>query len=298
MKINKFLMGALFCALVAGLTGCNGNDPEQNGSNVTKLDKSSGCLNGSFSVAKGKYVRFSMGNLQYTQSTDTWAFAKNQYDMIGMDNVTGGTMESDEYGYYKIGETLADKIDLFGWSGSTATAKWGISISEDYNDYSGDFKDWGQNVISNGGNKANQWRTLTSEEWEYLITDRANASSLQGVASVNGVNGVILLPDGWKQPNGVSFKSGFDWYAGYADYQTFTLDQWSKLESAGAVFLPASGHRLGTDVDGVGNRGYYWSATPDVEDLAWNLYFGSDEASMDNGYRGNGQAVRLVQDVK
>ena len=306
MKTNKFLLGALFCALVAGLTGCNGNDPEQNGSNVTKLDKSSGCLNGSFSVAKGKYVRFSMGNLQYTQSTQTWSFAKNQYDMIGMDNVTGGTMVSYEDGYYKIGEALADKIDLFSWSGSTGAAKWGISISEDYNDYSGDFKDWGQNVISNGGNKANQWRTLTYEEWIYLIEGRANASSLQGVASVNGVNGLILLPDGWKQPNGVSFKSGFssDYSVqAYADYQTLTLDQWSKLESAGAVFLPASGFRGSTDVYGVGGQyGYYWSATPYGDDCARGFFFGSDEAYIGYDYsdiwRNYGQAVRLVQDVK
>lgn len=295
MKTNKFLMGALFCAFVAGLTGCNGNDPEQNGSNVTKLDKSSGCLNGSFSVAKGKYVRFSMGNLQYTQSTQTWSFAKNQYDMIGTDNVI---KVEDEYGYDDY--ALADKIDLFGWSGSTTTAKWGISISEDYIDYSGDFKDWGQNVISNGGNKANQWRTLTYGEWEYLIEGRANASSLQVAASVNGVNGLILLPDGWKQPNGVSFKSGYS-YGGYDDYQSFTAAEWQKLEKSGAVFLPSSGYRVGTDVNYVGLDGSYWSATP-VDDIrARYLRFTSNGANLSSDYRDyrpNGQAVRLVRDVK
>ena len=300
-------MGALFCAFVAGLTGCNGNDPEQNGSNgtngggqtenpggVTKLDKSSGCLNGSFSIAKGKYVSFSMGNLQYTQSTQTWSFAKNQYDMIGEDNVI---KVEDEYGYDDY--ALADKIDLFGWSGSTgAAAAWGISTSTDYDDYSGDFVDWGQNAISNGGKKANQWRTLTYEEWIYLIEGRANASSLQGVASVNGVNGLILLPDGWKQPNGVSFKSGFDGSVDYADYQAFTFDQWSKLESAGAVFLPASGIRGGMGVNDVGDSGYYWSATLYDENYAWDLNFDSSKAYMNGYYRGYGQAVRLVRDVK
>ena len=315
MKTNKFLMGALFCAFVAGLTGCNGNDPEQNGSNGTNgggqtenpggvtIDKSNGVLPGLFTVHEsGKQIQFSMGNLQYTQSTQTWSFAKNQYDMIGTDNVTGGSVSHDAiYGDEKRGTALADKIDLFGWSGSTGAAKWGISISEDYNDYSGDFKDWGQNAISNGGNKANQWRTLTNEEWNYLITDRANASSLQGVASVNGVNGLILLPDGWKQPNGVSFKSGFssDYSVqAYADYQAFTLDQWSKLESAGAVFLPASGDRYGTDVNDVGSRGDYWSPTPSVEVSAWILYFLSGEASMGGSDRLYGLAVRLVQDAK
>ena len=203
-NMNKTnLVKALLLALVGGtiaFTACSptnaptpNDKPTENPGGVTKLDKSSGCLNGSFSVAKGKYVRFSMGNLQYTQSTQTWSFAAQQYEFIGTDNVEGGNVTYDVYyGYSKSGTALADKIDLFGWSGSTGAA-WGISTSENDKDYSDDFKDWGQNVISNGGNKANQWRTLTYEEWNYLITDRANASSLQGVASVNGVNGLILL---------------------------------------------------------------------------------------------------------
>lgn len=47
--------------------------------------------------------------------------------MIGTDNVTGGDIAFDaKYGYKTDKATaLADKIDLFGWSGSTATAKWG-----------------------------------------------------------------------------------------------------------------------------------------------------------------------------
>lgn len=253
-----------------------------------------GVLSGLFSVSPTKQVRFSQGNLQYTQSTDTWAFAVNQYDIIGKGN--------------RVDSVLADKIDLFGWSGSTGAAKWGISTSYDDEDYSGDFKDWGQNAISNGGNKANQWRTLTYDEWYYLLDTRANASTLKGVARINlnadgseYANGLILLPDNWTAPAGISFKSGFasEWSVqAYADYQTFTLEEWSKLESAGVVFLPASGFCYGTDVDYVGNSGDYWSATPYDESSAWYLYFYSDEAYMSHSTRYNGQAVRLVQDAK
>lgn len=46
-----------------------------------------------FTVAEGKQVTFSGGNLQYTQSTQTWAFAEHQYDMLGTDNVDGGGKE-------------------------------------------------------------------------------------------------------------------------------------------------------------------------------------------------------------
>lgn len=279
-----------------------------------------GALPGVFTVGGGKKVRFSQGNLQYTQSTKTWSFAAHQYDMIGYGNVTGGSVRSNPFfGEYKYGNALADKIDLFGWSGSTAVAKWGVSISqedgfyedeygyiEDYYDeesnaYSGDFADWGQNAISNGGNKANRWRTLTSAEWLYLIKGRPNASSLQGVASVNGVNGLILLPDGWKQPAGIPFKSGFAETrsnTAYGVYQSFTSSEWQRMESAGAVFLPASGRRRGTDVLHVGDYGRYWSATPSYESDASYLSFYSDEAGMDGYVRYNGQAVRLVRDVK
>ena len=87
---------------------------------------------------------------------------------------------------------------------------------------------------------------------------------LRGVAQVNGVNGLIFLPDTWTCPAGVTFKSGFHSFDGakyYAAYQTFTANQWAKLEAAGAVFLPAAGYRHGSFVDHVQNFSSYWSAT-------------------------------------
>ena len=246
-------------------------------------------LSGMFSVSADKQVQFSAGNLQYTQSTQTWSFAAQQYEMLGAANVADGA--------------LADKIDLFGWSGSTGTAKWGISISKSSADYSGDFADWGQNI----GDRTT-WRTLTNDEWRYLLNTRANAKTLKGVARINltedgseYANGLILLPDNWTAPKGVTFKSGFaSSYSiqAYADHQTFTLDQWSKLEAAGAVFLPASGCRSGLGVNSVQNGGNYWSATPNESSRAYYLIFYSDDAFPNYFYRYEGRAVRLVQDVK
>ncbi len=252
-------------------------------------------MRGVFSVSATKQVQFSCGNLQYTQSTQTWSFADRQYEMLGTDNVVGGAVYEDGEEYGKDGTALADKIDLFGWSGSTGTAKWGISTSTDYNDYSGDFADWGQN-IGNG----TIWRTLTNDEWAYVFDTRTNASTLMGVARIQiseseYANGLILLPDNWDAPAGVTFKSGFasDEY----DHQTFTLAEWQKLEQSGAVFLPASGRRDGLEVYNVQRRGYYWSASPYDSDGAHNLVFLSDDAGWDFGYRNYGRAVRLVQDV-
>ena len=252
---------------------------------------------GVFSVGEGKTVTFSRGNLQYTQSTNTWSFAENQWGMIGTDNVIGGSVSSDStYGDEKSGNALVDKIDLFGWS--TSTTNFGVSTSTSKSDYSSSFVDWGTNQI--GADVPNTWRTLTYEEWYYLSCERPNYSELYGVAQVNGVNGLVFLPDNWTCPSGVTFKSGFHSSNGveyYAAYQTFTADQWSKFEAAGAVFLPAAGERSGSNVYRVQCSGSYWSATENNSRNAYCRYFYSGGAYMFSGNCDNGHSVRLVKDV-
>ena len=250
-----------------------------------------------FSVSDDKQVTFSKGNLQYTQSTNTWAFAENQWEYIGTDNVTGGSVSSDKNGDEKYGDALADKVDLFGWS--TSATNFGVSTSKDNDDYCGSFVDWGTNKI--GNDAPNTWRTLTYDEWRYVAINRPNADNLIGVAWVTGVNGLILLPDSWTCPSGVSFKPGFHSSLGvgyYAAYQTFTADQWSKLESAGAVFLPAAGIRYGSDVLYVQYCGNYWSATEYDSSRAYYLQFYSDRAGLTDYYRYFGRPVRLVKDLQ
>ena len=241
----------------------------------------------SFSVSATQQVLFAPGNLQYTQSTTTWSFAENQYDYIGEDNLSGSE--------------LADKIDLFGWSGSDYN-NFGVSTSNTLNDYFGSFVDWGSKQI--GSDASNTWRTLTNDEWEYLLNTRPNASSLKGVAQVNGVNGLVFLPDNWRCPAGVTFKSGFHSSDGaeyYAAYQTFTAEQWSKLEDAGAVFLPAAGRRYSNWGVYDMQLGKYWSATEYEtyfgNNSAYYLLFSSNNAIMDTDGRSAGYSVRLVKDL-
>ena len=238
---------------------------------------------GTFSVSVDKQVTFSKGNLQYHPANDEWRFAENQTDYIGENNSN-------------ISDTYNGWLDLFGWS--TAATNFGASTSTDYNDYSGSFVDWGANKI--GNDAPNTWRTLTYDEWSYLRFNRTNANDLCGVAQVNGVNGLIFLPDNWTCPAGVTFKSGFHNNYGvdyYAAYQTFTAAEWSKLEAAGAVFLPAAGFRYGSNVFSVRYYGFYWSALEYDSNFANYLYFYSLEAYMYTNDRTNGQSVRLVKDL-
>ena len=244
-----------------------------------------------FSVSATKKVAFSPGNLQYTRSTHTWSFAEHQYYIIGEANGRG--------------HVLADKIDLFGWSGSMGSAQWGISTSQSNLDYSGDFVDWGTNTI--GTDAPNTWRTLTYIEWYYLRYTRTDANNLIGIACINlnadgskYADGLILLPDNWTCPVGVTFKSGFaseTSVQAYADYQTLTLSDWQSLEATGAVFLPVSGDRDGACVYNVLLNGYYWSATPLGSDDAYCLNIFSGVAYTFNYDRYIGRSVRLVQDL-
>lgn len=121
---------------------------------------------------------------------------------------------------------------------------------------------------------------------------RTNANNLLGVARINlnadgteYVNGLIILPDTWTYPAGVTFKSGFaseNSIQAYADYQTFTLADWQKLEAAGAVFLPASGYRIGSYMHIVQYGSYYWSATPYVSVFATELSCYTTGPNMNN----------------
>ena len=228
---------------------------------------------GVFSVSATKVVTFSPGNLQYHPKNQEWRFAENQYDIIGEDNKN---ISTDYDGW----------IDLFGWSASDGSAKFGVSSSENNNDYVGDFVDWGKNQI--GSDAPDTWRTMTMDEWCYLCNTRMKADSLRGLGRINGVAGLILLPDNWTCPVGVTFD--------YYKVQKFTIDEWSRLEAEGAVFLPCAGFRYGSDVNSVNSRPTYWSSTEREEGIT-AYYINLVDRKEASYYLYTGLSVRLVKDI-
>ena len=241
-----------------------------------------GAANGLFSISEGQQVYFSQGNLQYQASSNTWRFAENQWDFVG------GTYQGEQYGTVtgssnnNISSTYSGWIDLFGWgtsgwnSGSTCYRPW--EYSSDWIDFHpgginspglvGNYAnaDWGvYNAISNGGNQPGLWRTLTGDEWDYLLTQRSTLSGLRwAFAEVNGVNGLILLPDDWS----TSFYNliVYETYLSHYTDNIINSDTWTTVLSPhGAVFLPAAGWRSKRQfypVDPGGIGGNYWSTTP------------------------------------
>ena len=248
-----------------------------------------GALSGKFSVAEGKQVYFSQGNLQYVKNESKWQFATTQYEIVETDG-------------QDVGENYANQnvVSLFGWGTSgknqesdlyyinyqpwATAAQEGNYVSLDYNVYgygpsnnvSPDYlsvdagSDWGANAISNGGNLPKLWRTLTKDEWTYLVdTRKINGETGYGhtyiEATVNEVFGVIIFHD---------------------DYNGSTTGLTSIPE--GCLFLPAAGERYWTGVQAVGMSGNYWSSSPtDYTGTATFLSF----KSMHGFFGGLGSAI-------
>lgn len=269
-------------------------------------DVMDGAVKGLFSVSENDKVYFSKGNLQYQASSNTWRFAENQWDCVGNGNSN-------------ISSSYSGWIDLFGWATSgyyydgTCHYPWTCSPTGNYVAYGNHYAnlddetgqaDWGYNAISNGGNRIGQWRTLSEDEWEYLVLTRNTASGIRfAKATVNGVYGVILLPDDWNSSVYGLTNTNDETTASYGD-NVISDETWvSVLEPAGAVFLPAAGKRECLSVYYANVEGGYWSSSGvsvgaflGHHDLAGCLEFGNTRLYFNSESRSNGYSVRLVHD--
>ena len=269
---------------------------------TTQVNVPTGAIEALFSVSETQQVFFSQGNLQYRASTNTWRFANNQYDYIGESN-------ANKSPYYN------GWIDLIGWGtsgynhGAICYQPWSISTNtsdywaygnESYNLYDGTgMADWGYNAISNGGNQENcGWRTLTWDEWDYLISIRNTPSGIRyAKAIVDNVEGLILLPDDWSiyfydlnntNDQNASFNSNI-----------ISTSQWIYLEQCGVVFLPRAGRLTGSTYD-YPFYSIYWASTAyysynEEGYIGSGFSFGPDVVYVNGVMSYAGRSVRLVR---
>ncbi len=319
------------------------------------LDINEGTLPGVFTVSSDKKVRFSKGNLQYQPSTRTWRFAEQQWETIGVVNDiyqtqrqrTGFSMS--QYMDFDIVPTslCPNKInhelwlDLF-WFGSSGKNNFYPEEKCDEvkmikPDKDTDY-DWGRYCsIINGGNKAGLWRTLTAEEWNYLFNERANAKKLFGFIILEGIKGLVLLPDNYinvindeelypTRDSSLS-KKGNNYYNknknNFDSAKEVSLANWVKMQEAGAIFLPnvelwlVEEIRYEGDLTNVysrfgygkqqkriennfrlANEGFYWSWTR--KGMAYNCLNFNNEFIYTQAIKENiyRLPVRLVKDVE
>ncbi len=278
-----------------------------------------GALVGKFSVSSTDKVYFSKGNLQYTKSTGIWSFMDHQYSTVETTDQAIG----DDY-------ASQDVVSLFGWG----TSGWnnGNTYYQPYNttyvnssskgyaygpkdgssytyNLTGTYAnaDWGiYNAISNGGNTAGTWRTLTKDEWTYLFNTRS-ASTVNGTADARyakaylfgTTHGVIIFPDVYTHPAGVTAPIGINVESSTSwNGNQYTATDWAKMEAAGCVFLPAAGWRDVTTIRRVNEYVRYWTSTYYSAGSAHNVGIESSIMTPANYNQKNyGYSVRLVHDA-
>ena len=224
-----------------------------------------GAIAGAFSVGNGKKVFFSKGNLQYV---GTWQFAEHQWDCFGTDQ-------------------RDDHRDLFGWG----TATNPNNVSTNATDYS--WSEWGANAIADA---ATGYRTLTYDECVELIQNLGR-SNHSGLATVNGVLGVVMLCDRWTLPVGCTFNPIPE--STYTNWNSniYTAEQWAAMEAAGAVFLPCAGQRAGTLTELVNIYPFYWINSKRSDTEAYGLSYITRLSIFIGPFHG-GMSVRLVKDAE
>ena len=311
------------------------NDYLSNGITVSLSPTEIGVLRGQFTVnGDGTRVRFSKGNLQYLGTGDSgnltpqWRFADNQYDYMG-DGPSSGTANQgivtiSGYSSYNTGSGSATPTDedkqaardLLGWgtSGVGAYPPYLTIADNSYYPYAGVYPasiagteyDWGMNYISNGSS-AKTWRTLTKDEWNYLLKTRTGdkAATVNGTSDVRfclatintdgtAVKGVIIFPDGATVASGAATTWGS--LNTTTDYATkFTSSQWIELENLGCVFLPASGrYDYNSGLYDVQLGCQYWTSTGSDIDRAYRASLSKGGCNFLSSVKNNCFIVRLV----
>ena len=261
-----------------------------------KWTEAAGKLPGLFTVgigADGKagtaddvQVRFSQGNLKYDDSK--WKFYDHQYDYLK-------GLENSPVSLFPWGYDATKNIHLGSSECVKTHNKKGDKLVYDKASSEGG-DDWGVAYCESNSIDVGTWRTLSKEEWVYLINTRTmtNGKARYSIPEY-GVTigsttygGLFLYPDN---------------YNGEVVSGSMTLDA---INAAGIVFLPAAGYYEGGEVKTYETEGFYWSSSAYSEYSSYLMYFqntgnvtpdkGNDE--YDDCKREKNYSVRLVTEVK
>lgn len=253
--MKKKIFFAMMVA-VAVLTSCNKNEKYY------------------FSVSNTQTVILATSNLTYNEA-EGLDFAPNAYD----------------FG------------DVFGWGTGDNPA-----LDDTAAGAYAEFADWGARLSSSSlasrevtdlssASKVvtDSWRTLTSKEWRYMVMSREKASDKYGFATVNGVQGLVLLPDNYDSAAFASmFTPGMNGYAS----NNYDVEKWAEMAQLGAIFLPVEGGRETADTLAVSAvKGAYWTSTGNGTTAEF-FNFSENFLGVTIQPRSNRFAVRLAQDYQ
>lgn len=202
-------------------------------------------LPGEFSVGATKKVQFSRGNLYW--DGDSYEFEANQYT-IGTWNAANHVnyffWSKDASVAYaaSYSESGTAATDVFFTNATAETAKADFTVS----------------------GVTGKFRTLSAEEWTYILSTRANAADLlvEDVTVCGVEHCLVIAPD-----------ACLNSYVFDKTKKSYDAADWATAEAAGLICLPPAGYRDGAEIKSGDGNGFYWASTTDAADKASNLGF-------------------------
>ncbi len=200
-------------------------------------------------------VQFAPGNLRYSIATQIWSFFDNQYDCGPATYDEGHDKEISLFTWgYGAWSTIPDTQEKLTYATEPGKS------SKDFSSYD----DWGGRLQDE-----RTWRTLTLDEWNYVIGGRPDYKKKFAHATVCGVKGLIILPDYFEDPmtnvGQKPFVPNDEETKGKGEVFNNNIyalgSDWTAMEIAGAVFLPLNGLRNGTSINYYSESGNYWTST-------------------------------------
>ena len=226
-----------------------------------------------FSLRDGTMVYFTRGNLQFNVYDEKWRLAPTQYHICFDMPIPDGYLDIGD-GYEAMPDGY-EWTDLFGW-GTWLPGRFPIMTSTYDEDY-----DYEEMELAGFGHYGEEWTVLSAIDWYYIFDERPDAYDKMGFANILGVEGMVLLPDDWTQPEGIFFDT--------FDVNEYSMEEWDAMEAEGAVFLPMTGMRYGTEIWKSDDGNYWMSGNPPVLRFGAYWLYGFEST---NVFFGN--AVRLV----
>ncbi len=248
-------------------------------------------LPGKFTVnADGKQVTFSKGEMEYNRSKDLFQVASNQWEERAGSN------------QWFADTTNINWFDLFGWGTGDDLMKY-----DTLNSAYPAFTDWGTKDIRNIACAPGTLRTLSADEWDYILNSRPDAANKRTIGGIIQMvehedtifmKGAILLPDEFEMPEGLHMNMNATTYR----TNIYMPKDWARLEANGAVYFPLNAYRNGLKVldekSSTPTAGHYWTSTADGDANAKAIKIDENGWVIESAPRAYGMGVRLVKDVE
>ena len=264
--------------------------------NVTRFMYPVGAIHGQFTVSStGTKVCFAQGNLTYSTSSPNWSFLSNSWEY------NTNAWADDKYG-------KVDGSQHFYWSGDK-----GVFQTVD-----GECESAGLISDITSALGSTSWRGLSLAEWRYLLGyDKNNGGTqsskrtvqwhyyamITSTASIGTGNKryLLIFPDDFQESDWNTSSMGAEptEFDGSSESSAeYTADNFTAMQTAGIVILPAAGFRMSTTFTSIGENGNYWSSTSgNSQAYTLGFYNGAMNLGSTNKEGWLSLSVRLVQNL-